>query len=416
MHPQAPMFKDTFQRWPVRVLNERMAKNGKAAAVLEGLTSDNLLNNATKQVGCSNFGDPAFREPMELLLEDIRNNADYHFVGSIVRRRFVMAKLLARLHLKKALDGEPGIAQRPVSRPVIVLGLPRTGTTRLMRILSRDPAHRPLRTWEAMLPAPPPSEGKNRFDKRRIISRIIAGSYNVLAPEFQVIHPLGVDLPEECVLLHATSFDSWMLPLQDDAPRYQHWFLRSGHAQAYKEHKLQLQTLQWLYSRDRWLLKSPGHMFGIEELMKTYPDALIIQTHRDPARVLPSIASLAASMRGMALSQIDEIRVGAQVLEQMEVGIANLESYVPKIPDDQYISIQYRDIVADPARVVKTIYERFNLDLSPEAEAAFADEIVQNPKDKKGRHHYTMEQFGYTSELLEERFHDYVGANNIPTE
>lgn len=416
MQQRAPAHKDTFQRSSLRALNHRMSKNGRTAAAIESLTSEDLLKTAIKQAGCSDFGDPAFQEPMELLLGDIRANADYHFVGLIVRRRFIMAKLLARLELTKALDEEPEIARKPVHRPVIVLGLPRTGTTRLMRILSCDPAHRPLRTWEALIAAPPPAEGKNRFDRRRIISKIVAGSYNVLAPKFQVIHPLGVDLPEECVLLHATSFDSWMLPLQDDAPRYQEWFLKSDHAQAYKEHKLQLQILQWRYSRDRWLLKSPGHMFGIENLMKTYPDALIIQTHRDPARVLPSIASLAASMRGMAISRIDEMRVGDQILEQMEVGIANLENYLPKIPEDQYISIQYRDIVSDPMQVVKTIYERFNLDLSREAETAFAEEITRSPKNKKGKHHYTMEQFGYTRELLDEKFHDYVGANNIPTE
>lgn len=416
MQQRASEYIQTFQRAPLRALNKRMARNGKTASAVEGLSSENLAELAMKDTGLSDFGDSGFREPMELLLGDIRSNKDYHLVGALLRRRFFMAKLIARLAVTKALAQEPDIFAKPISRPVIVLGLPRTGTTRLMRILARDPAHRPLRMWEAMNPAPSPVEGKNRFDKRRILTKAISGAYPALAPEFLKIHPLGADLPEECVLLFASSFDSWMLALQDEAPRYQEWFFKSDHALAYREHKEQLQVLQWHYSRDRWLLKSPGHMFGIEQLMKTYPDALIIQTHRDPAKVLPSIASLASCMRGMTISRIDERRVGDQVLEQMEVGISNLESYAPKIPEDQFISIQYQDIVVDPMKVVRSIYERFNLDLSPEAEAAFAGEIVRNPKDKKGKHRYSLEQFGYSPELMREKFKDYVGANNIPAE
>lgn len=195
-----------------------------------------------------------------------------------------------------------------------------------------------------------------------------------------------------------------------DAPKYQEWFLKAPHAQAYKEHKAQLQILQWHYPNDRWLLKSPGHMFGLPELLKTYPDALIIQTHRDLSKVLPSVASLGACVRGMNLTRIDHHHLGGQILEQMEIGMKIMSETIPKLPKRQYISIDYNDIVEDPMKVVTNIYEHFDIELTEKAKSAMAREIARNPKDKKGAHHYSMEQFGFTKEGLNERLGKYLDA------
>lgn len=416
MVQESVRYRETFQRAPLRYLNERMGKNGGTAASSAQLTLEPLLAAASKASGLTDFGNDDFRHPLDLLLQDFRADRNLHYFGNLTLQTMIKLRLQCRLDLKKTLDSEPGILKQPVSRPLIVLGLPRTGTTRLMRILARDPAHRPLRMWEAQDPSRPSVPGKERFDARRIRAMVAGRLMDFLSPDLQTIHPHGPDLPEECVGLLALAFDSSLLTLMHDAPRYQEWFLKSDHSQAYVEHKQQLQTLQWRHPERRWLLKSPGHMFGVADLMETYPDALIIQTHRDPSKALPSFASLAACMREPGVVRLDEAHIGRQILEQMQVGIANLERYVPKIPGDQYISIQYEDIVADPMSVVRSIYERFGLDLSPRAEAGFAAEIKQNPKDKKGKHVYTLEQFGYSRELIQKTFREYTEGNNIPLE
>lgn len=408
--------RETFQRAPLRALNRYLERRGTTARQRDAFTPEALMERASRETGLDDFGDDHFLEPFRLQCEDTRANGDVHSIGWLFTSDLFNVRLRNRLFLAQHHKEDPEMFEQPIHRPLVVLGLPRTGTTRLMRILARDSAHRPLRTWEGFAPSPPPVEGRTRFDKRRWRCFAVVKAHDILSPSFQTIHAFAPDLPEECVVLFANSFDSWLTVLAADLPSYQKWFLETTHERTYMEHKKQLQLLQWKCKRDRWLLKSPGHMFGPSELMATYPDALIVQTHRDPKKVLPSIASLSAAMRTVTVSRLDDFRIGEQILEQMEVGIHRLQDHVPRIPQDQFIDIQYQDIVADPMGTVKRIYEKFDLPLSRKTETAFQEEIEANPKDKKGKHHYTAEQFGLSPELIDEKFGAYMAENQIPTE
>jgi len=406
-------WRTTFQPRPLRALNQFLERRGTTARQREAFTPESLMEAATRATGLSDFGDPHFLEPLRLICDDLRANPDLHSVGWYFARDALTGSLVTRLKIADFEARMPAIFEQPVRRPLIVLGLPRTGTTRLMRILAEDPANRPLRMWEAFTPAPPPVEGRTRFDRRRLLMLGFVAAYKWLVPGIETIHAMGADLPEECVLLMCNSFDSWFIVLQRDLPTYQKWFLTAKHEQTYAEHRKQLQLLQWHVRRERWLLKSPGHMFAPAELLATYPDALIIQTHRDPARVIPSIASLASAFRGMTVSRLDDARIGGQILEQMDVGLHRLQSYVPQIPSSQRIDVQYEEIVRDPMGVVTRIYDHFGLELSIATRRAFEQEIARNPKDKKGKHVYTLEQFGLSREQIDGRFSDYIRANEI---
>lgn len=204
----APAYAETFQFTPLRKLNQHLMQNGKIKEWRARLSLQPLMEATTAQTGLSDFGDKSFMHPLSLLLEDIRENEDIHAVGAFLARRFLMMQLESRLRMQTSLKEEPDILRQPIERPIIILGLPRTGTTRLMHILSEDPAHRPLRTWEATSPAPPPKKGRIGFDRRKLLALMSGTSYKVLAPEIKKMHATGINLPEECILLFATSFDT----------------------------------------------------------------------------------------------------------------------------------------------------------------------------------------------------------------
>jgi len=408
-------YREAFQWPPLRALNQRLERRGTTARQREAFTPERLMEIASRTTGLDDFGDPHFVEPLGLLCEDIRANQDIHSLGWWFISELFKRRLITRLKLAELEKIQPEIFSQSVDRPLIIVGLPRTGTTRLMRILAEDPANRPLLNWESFEPVPPPIQGRVRFDRRRLRGIAATSIFSLLIPGFQAIHATGADLPEECVMLLANSFDSWLNVLQFDAPNYQQWFLNTSHGTTYAEHKKQLQVLQWKFKRDRWLLKSPGHMFGPAELLATYPDALIVQTHRHPNKAIPSIASLSAAVRGMMVSRLDDERVGQQILEQMKVGVHRLQAHTPEIPANQYMAIQYEDIVRDPMSVITEIYHHMDLPISTRAESAFQTEIASNPKDSKGRHNYQPEQFGLVPERIDKHFAEYVRANNIPS-
>lgn len=367
------------------------------------------METASRKLGLSDFGDPAFLEPFRLVIQDILNDPNYHRIGTWFHRKIMLNFLMNRLRIAEAFKKQPELSRIDVGRPLIIIGLPRTGTSHLMNVLSQDPDHRTLSFWEISEPVPAPNENALWRDPRRYYYAMVIQLANYLVPPLRSVHNLRLDGPEECILLLANSFRSHYFIVEYSAPTYLEWLKTCDYRPAYREHKQQLQILQSGIARKRWLLKAPSHMDGIEGLLDVYPDAMIIHTHRDPLKALPSICSLALSTRSIGVNQIDQHTVGREMTEHL----ADATDNYMKVRDargkpGQFLDVMYEDLVADPMAVVRRIYNHFGLNLTDTAQAQMVNELRNNPRNKHGKHRYTLEQFGLDPEKLRERFGPYM--------
>lgn len=371
---------------------------------------------ARRMTGLSDFGGEEFDEPLSLLIEDINRDSDLNLVGQLFHWYFLSGFLRNRLRLVEAWKRDPSILQRDVEAPLIILGLPRTATTRLFNVLAGDPDLRTLSFWEATRPAPTSFGKVLPFNGRRVNGAFMLGALHYMAPHFKAIHELRLDGPEECIHLFGNSLATWIIPVEYNAPGFTNWFLQSDHTKAYADFKAQLQLIQGNGPDTHWLLKSPHHLFGIEALMQTFPDARIIQTHRDPVKVVPSCCSLAQTTRGIASKSLDAHALGADICNQLAVGLQRTVDFRPHIPPEQIIDIHFQDIVKDIEGTVARIHEKFDISPSDEAMAGIERAIGEDTHNRFGKHSYTAEQFGLAPDMIEERFAHYNETFDVQRE
>lgn len=407
------------QRMPVQAANGALGALRTLGLTRRPLDAERMKIWARRMTGLKDFGDPFFEVPLQRLIEDINDDADLHEVGRLFHWYFISGFLRNRLRMVDAWKREPETLRQSVRPPLVILGLPRTATTRLFNIMAGAPQTRTLTFWEAVSPARPASEGKLPLHMRRIKGRLMLGATDFLAPEFKSIHELLLEGPEECIHLMGNSMASWIFPVEYNAPRYTAWFEAADHTQPYQEFKAQLQMLQMQSPEragERWLLKSPHHLFGMEALLKVFPDAMLVQTHRDPVKVVPSCCSLAQTTRGIASTDLDPAVVGAQMTAQLAAGLRKTIACRSKIPANQIIDVHFQDIVSDPMGVTRRIYDKFGLEYDARTQEGIKVALDAEVHGKYGKHDYTLEQFGLSKTIIDDNFGDYYDAFNVARE
>ena len=369
------------------------------------------MERTSRALGLTDFGDSHFLEPLRIFTEDMEKDTTYHQMGRWFHTIYTSNILKNRLLLADAWKKSPEVLNIDVGRPLIIIGLPRTGTSHLVNLLACDKSHRTLSFWEINRPAPAPNPKTYKRDIRRISGWFVIQIANYLAPNLKSAHELRLDGPEECILLLANSFRSQFFVVEYNVPNYLDWYTHDcDHRPAYREHKKQLQLLQSGIAKERWLLKAPTHLVGIEGLLETYPDAMIVQTHRSVDKILPSICSLALATRGLGLKTIDPALIGQQMLDHLAPSMARFMKAREKAKPGQFLDIMYHDLIRDPLAVVKQIYSHFGLPLSEETQIDIRRELNQSPKHKHGAHRYTLDQFNLSRNVIEDRFADYLNT------
>jgi hypothetical protein len=407
-----------FRPLPIRALNaigRTLERRGRA---LFDLDPDALLARARKATGLTDFGDPSFRPGYLRLLRSLEADARLSAFGRFFARRQIHELLVHRLELTAHRRQHPEIARERIERPIFVIGLPRTGTSLLHGLLACDPAHRAPLSWEVDAPCPPPETASYDTDPRIAAAEKRFEQVRRLAPGFQTVHPIGALLPQECIVITASEFMSLRFEMCFDVAGYQQWLLEQDLRPAYRHHRRFLQHLQARHARDRWVLKSPGHLGAIDALLEVYPDALLIQTHRDPLRVIPSVASLELHMRRVASDRIDPFELGRQqrcVWKRLfEQGMAARERMPER--ERQFVDIQFRDLAADPIGCVRRIYTHFGLELRSDSEARMRAYLAEHPRDEHGVHRYSLAQFGLDAGELRRDFERYCARFGVPRE
>ncbi|HET8699350.1 MAG TPA: sulfotransferase, partial [Gammaproteobacteria bacterium] len=272
------------------------------------LDADSLLRAARSRADLSDFGAWRFDEPLERLLKSYRDEARLTTLGRITARELVVTLLENLLLLEAERKRNPRIEQQRVADPVFIVGLPRTGTTHLHGLITQDPRNRAPLTWEVMFPA---ARGAREVETAAVRARTASRLdwANRLAPEFMRIHPIAAELPQECIAIQAQIFMSIQFHTTHAVPSYEDWFERDSQDLSYGFHRYLLQHLQAQRPGDRWVLKAPGHLFGLGALLRRYPHAKIVHTHRDPLRVMASMASHATVLRRAFSDAADPLQI-----------------------------------------------------------------------------------------------------------
>ncbi len=381
------------------------------------LEEASLLAAARRAGKGRRFADESFREPLGRLLRALECEARLHPLGRAILRQTLVRLLLNRLRLEAACQEHSEIEAIAVDSPVFIVGLQRTGTTLLHRLLAVDPALRPLASWEALNPAPFPGTGPRAGgrDPRMRSAEWAERGLRYLAPDFFAIHPVEAHAPEEDVLLLDFSLLSPTAEASQNLPSYSQWLEEVDHRPAYRYFRRMIQLLLW-QKPGRWLGKTPHHLEYLDVLLDVFPDAKIIHTHRDPLRALPSFCSMLFHARGIFSDRVDPREVGRQWTHKQVRMVERGMVVRDRVGAESFADVSYTALIADPIKQVRRIYDFLELDLAPETERRMQAWISGNPQHRLGRHDYRLEDFGLDRADLERRFAAYRERFDVPRE
>ena len=390
----------------LRIVNTVGKHLGAARLPVAALNEEALVQAAVKATGLSEFGDGYHREGLLRLLESVENDAALHLSGQLTVRETIVGSLINRLLLTEACKRSPEIFRKPLKPPIIVLGLPRSGTTFLHRLLAMDPTHRAVPWWELARPLPgPASNGES--DRRRQIFQKKLRRLQKLTPDLDSKHYTRVDTPEECIWLLASTFLSPLFWALAPVYGYLDWYMNQDRLQAYYEYRLLLQVLQDADPTRRLVLKSSTHTGAVEPLLQTIPGSLLIQTHRNPVETSASLASLFYSLHSRTTESLDVRRMTEAILSFHEHQIARNLKARDTHPGALF-DVYYDRLVADPIGTVRDIYHHYGLAWSEEFEERLNSYLRHNPRGKHGAHLYAPENFGQTRDTISRRFAAYI--------
>ncbi|OBG38023.1 hypothetical protein A5672_17145 [Mycobacterium alsense] len=383
----------------------------------ERFAPERLIATACEEAGCDDFGGDGWRPGLERLTDGLVNEARLSAIGVEIAYLDVMRALKNRLDVIAWRKQHPEVAARRVTAPIVIVGQPRTGTTILFDLLAQDPDLRAPLTWEVDAPCPVPRPETYHDDPRIAQTQASIELSEQIIPGFLAFHPMGALVGQECVRITAGEFTSMIFSVQYRLPSYYRWLLyEADHTGAYRFHRIFLQHLQSGVP-GQWLLKSPAHLWHLDDLLAVYPDALIVQTHRDPLNVISSIAALTHHLRRMGSDESNIAECAAQSYEEIVVGLERGMALreAGAIPAGRVIDVLFTDFMNDPWTTIDDIYRKLGRELRPETEQKMREFLAAHPGDGGGSR-YTWSDTGLDAGEVRERVRAYQDRYGVPTE
>jgi hypothetical protein len=376
------------------------------------LNVDDLLNAAAAQTGLSDFGDPSFRQGLDVFVSALNSEAKLSEAGAQRIAASVTATLANRLQVEDYLKANPALLDAPIEKPLFVFGLPRTGTTLAINLLAADPARRVFSRWEAFQTVPPAAPGALRTDQRCIDEQARMEMTRQYVPHIAAMHWEDAHSSTECQFAMSPSFCAQVYDSQYEIPSYTDWFLNADYVPAFRYHKRLMQLLQG-NNRGRWTFKNPWHPLYLDALTGVYPDAQLVMTHRDPAEVVASACSLIFHVRKMFSDNVDPLACSKLLMRTFDEMIARVDAFEAKHGAGSIHHIQYADMMRDPVGEMRKVYAKYNEPLTDVALANMQAMLDDNPKGKFGKHDYALEDYGLTREGVHAHFADYIDRFGI---
>lgn len=368
---------------------------------------DDIAAAAVRTTGLDDFGSDAHEEGLRLLVDDLASpEAGLTPLGNGFHRREVKSALVGRLLTQLRFAEHPDHVEVPIERPIFVVGLPRTGTTALHRLLNADPRHQGLELWLTEFPQPRPPRATWEDDPIFAAMQSAFSEHHIENPEFMGIHYMDATSVEECWRLLRQTGKSISYESLAHVPRYSSWLAGQDWTDAYERHRANLQLIG-LHDRDkRWVLKNPSHLAALPALMKVYPDALIVYTHRDPVTSIASACSLSAEATAGTSTTFVGPTIGRTQLEMLSRSWHTFMDARTAYDPAQFVDVDYRAFVEDPVGTTRGIYEAFGLDWTPETARA-VDEIdaASRQGGKRPSHRYSLDDYGLTDDQVRTAFH-----------
>jgi hypothetical protein len=373
-----------------------------------------IVSKARAATALSDLGDPAVLEGLEVLVTSSNEEARLSEVGAQRWEASLVGHLSNRLRIVNYLKQHPELLERPIERPMFVFGLPRTGTTLAINLLSADPARRCLLRWEALKSVPPAAAGALHSDPRCAEEQGRLAMAIKYAPQIAAAHYEDADSPSECQFAMAPSFCAQLFDSNVHVPRYHDWFLhKTSYLPAFRFHKQLLQLLQ-AENGGRWTLKNPWHPLFLNDLTTVYPDAQLVMTHRDPAEVVGSACSLIRLIRPMFSDGVDLRQIAEQMIDTFDLMITRQNAFRDEHGESSIFDIQYTEQLRDPIGQMRKLYAHFDEPFTHEAEAAMVKLLADSPQGKHGKHTYSLEEFGLNASGVRQHFRDYCERFRIP--
>jgi hypothetical protein len=382
------------------------------------LDEERLLEQASRAAGENDSGPDTFREGLRKFIAALESDAHLSTLGRLIARKDIGMTLENRLGVLAWHKRHPEISRQEIRRPIVIIGMARTGTTILHHLITQDPNVRVPLTWEVDRPCPPPESATYDADPRiDEVERTLARSESLI-PDFRRMHPMGARLAQECVRITSLEFASMLFQTVYRVPSYARWLHDEADlGPAYRIHRQMLQLLQWRCPRGRWVLKSPGHLWSLPALLAEYPDACLVATHRDPLKVLSSVTSLTTTLRAMASERIDPGDIAREWsywnARAFDAAVAARESGLVK--PEQVIDVQFGELLSEPIEVIRKIYDKFGLELTEVTADRMQRHLAENPDDKHGKHGHSFADTGLDREMERakvRRYQEYFGVES----
>lgn len=383
----------------------------------ELLQPNALIDAAHEATGIADFDSNTWREGFDVLVGDVNAHIDNYSEGGLARvKNDIVHYLKGRLKVSDYLAKHPELLDRPVKRPVFVMGVPRTGTTLMSNLLAADPARRSPLTWEIDDPVPPVASSAMLTQDPRALARLEAEKAALAAnPAMGKYYRGSAVYPNECVFFMAHDFKTLMIESKGALPAYKEFIFSCDMTSAYEYHKRFLQVLQH-HAGGVWNVKKPSHSLWLDTILKVYPDARIVWTHRDPFTATGSLMSVISLSHMGHMGKVDTEWLAKDYPWQAAEHANRIMDFRDRHGEDRIIDVHYADIVNDPVGQTKKLYARLGDEWTAEAEAGVQGWVDANPQDKFGRHEYKLDQFGVTKASLEPMFERYLSRYDVARE
>ena len=373
-------------------------------------SADQLEDGARAATGLDDFGSSYYREGLERTVEALNAEAELNELGRVMQHATISNALIQRLKIVDAYRQHPEIADEIVEGPVVVLGLPRTGTTALSQLVAADPQFRSLRTWESQAPTPPPEAATQHSDPRIAQAADGIAMIEQMFPDFRATVNSEAEAATECQDLMGMSFRTFHFDGVVRVPGYVEWLMRSDMRETYIFHRDVLKLLQWHCKPNLWHLRTPVHMFALEAFVEAYPNAKFLWSHRDPAKVLGSVCSLIAYIRSWSSDRKGPEELGAEQLAWWAEATRRAMAFRQKFGDERFVDVSFADLQTDPVHTVAAGYQQLGLTFTDSARARVREWADSHKPGHRGTHTYDLADYGLTPDQVREAFGDYIAA------
>jgi len=401
-HPRLPM--------PLRFINGVGDISKSAGISLATITLDSVIQSAVKKTKINDTDLSYLLEPLKTLIDSLNKTDQLNLTGRIFTKQLLVDQISNRIRVDAEIKAQPEILDEKIEKPIFILGFPRTGTTLLHNLLSQSPGYRFPYMWETLCPSIYPDTRKGHSKDRIANAKKMVKFIDYVSPKLKSIHPLYPEGPDECLKLIESSFTAPHMPLYFHVPQYWDWFKalqRDELHTIYARYKQQLQLLQWHRTHGTWVSKTPIHLYFLPELLDAFPDARIVQLHRDPYKVTASFCSLVAACRSLYSDTINMDEIGQFVMEFMSLSTARAMEAENSNSTHTFCHVNYTNLVSHPEREVMDIFKQLDLTYTRDVEESITNWISNNPKGKHGTHQYSLEQYGLSKKIVDNALKDY---------